>query len=208
MKTCGVILLAAGNSTRLGSPKQLLPLQDNNLLQHAIQTAMDVAAGHIIVVLGANAELMEPVIKKQAVHIAYNEWWEKGMSTSIVCGLNALLQLEPTVDAAIFMVCDQPYVTPALLQQVIDTWHRSDRQIVASSYNDTIGTPALFSASIFQQLLSLKGDTGAKKIIAQNKDVVATVSFPLGSIDIDSKADYDNWKKSESPEVGKSARRE
>lgn len=193
----GLIILAAGNSSRLGSPKQLLPVQHGNLLQHAVQVALNVIKEHVIVVLGAHVSLLEPVLKNQPVHIVHNEQWQEGIAASITSGLHALLSLQPHVQAALFMVCDQPYVTPSLLQQIIETHHQTGKAIIASAYKDITGTPALFDKTIFPQLLALKGDTGAKKIIAANRHLVETVPFPKGAIDIDTMEDYNSYKSFE-----------
>lgn len=196
MKTCGLILLAAGNSTRLGKPKQLLPWQNSTLLQHAIQTALAAIQQPVVVVLGASAPLLEPLLNKGAIHIVDNKEWGKGMATSIVSGLTALLAIQPSVDAVIFMVCDQPYVTKELLSAIIVTYRQTGKAIVASAYGDIMGTPALFDKQLFPQLLQLQGDAGAKKIMTQNSGQLTTVPFPKGNIDIDTIEDYERVRKS------------
>lgn len=196
MKTCGLVLLAAGNSIRLGKPKQLLPWQNSTLLQHAVQTALAAVQQPVVVVLGANAPLLEPLLDKQEVHIVYNKDWDKGMSTSIVSGLTALLTVTPAVDAVVFMVCDQPYVTKDLLTTIVSTYRQKGKAVVASSYENTVGTPALFDKQLFPQLLQLEGDAGAKKIMAKNSGELTTVPFPQGNIDIDTMEDYETVRKS------------
>lgn len=98
------------------------------------------------------------------------------------------------LDAVIFIACDQPYITPELLQELMDAYQDSRKDIVASSYAGTAGIPALFGKPFFDWLLALKGDEGAKKIIMQNPDGVAVVDFPQGNIDIDTQADYQELK--------------
>jgi molybdenum cofactor cytidylyltransferase len=190
INTCAIIILAAGNSSRLGKPKQLLPFNGKNLLQHSIDIAVESGLGPVLVVLGANYEMIQNEIQSQAVTVIVNNDWQEGMSTSIRCGINALSATFPAVDGALFMVCDQPYVSTFLLQEIIETQHKTRQPIVASSYAQTVGIPAFFHRSLFPSLLALKGDAGAKKIMQQNATQVATVFFELGNIDIDTLQDY------------------
>jgi len=187
---CAVIILAAGASTRLGRPKQLLPFNGKSLLEHAVDTANDSMAEPVIVVLGANADLLEKEIDEKKVHVAVNSEWKEGMASSVLCGINALLQIAPMTDAAIIMVCDQPYVSSTLLDHLIAMQKNSGKPIVTSQYENAIGPPALFHKTIFPELLQLKGDAGARKIIEQRMNDVATVPFQQGNIDIDTEADY------------------
>lgn len=190
MTNCAVIILAAGSSSRLGRPKQLLPYNGKSLLENAVDVANDSIAEPVIVVLGANAEKLEKEIIEKKVHIEENKEWQEGMASSVRCGITALMRIGPSVDAAIIMVCDQPFVSPELLNELINQQKNTGKPIVTSQYENAIGPPALFYKTIFPELLKLKGDGGARKIIEQRKDDVSTVSFIKGSIDIDTEADY------------------
>ena len=196
----GIILLAAGASRRLGTPKQLLQYQGGTLLHHSIQVAVDSDAATVVVVLGANMDEVANTIDTTSVQVAVNEQWQEGISTSLKCGLRALTAMTPDVDAAIVMLCDQPHVTAALLNDLMAAYTRTGKPIVASSYGDTLGVPALFHKSIFHQLQQLTGDTGARKIIEQHIDNVTAVSFPMGSVDIDTGVDYEQLTKSTPPQ--------
>ena len=153
---------------------------------------MESKAGPVIVVLGGNIEIIRNQLEDKPVYIVVNEEWKEGIASSIRCGLNFLQKKSPDVDAALFMVCDQPFVTASLLKEIIATQQNSAKPISASSYGDTIGVPALFHQSLFNELQQLKGDTGARKIILQNLQQTATVAFPQGNIDIDTAGDYSN----------------
>ena len=190
-KDCAVIILAAGQSSRLGEPKQLLKYQNKTLLQHAIDAAKQTSIEPIIVVLGSNADPILRKIETSAIHIVKNDNWQSGMASTIRCGIQALQTLDSAIEAAILMVCDQPFVTRDLLSSLIKKQEETDKPIIASQYGDTIGTPALFSKQFFAQLMDLSGDTGAKKIMMQHSDLVDTVSFPQGGIDIDTIDDYE-----------------
>ena len=191
---CAIVLLAAGSSTRMGKPKQLLRYNGETFLSHILNISIEQNAGKVIVVLGSNAELLEKELNGKKVFKVINNRWTEGMASSIQCGLNALDELEPSCDKVIFLACDQPFVSASLLNQLINMHGKTGKQIVASSYANTIGIPALFHKSLFRELKELKGDTGAKRIILNRKELVAEIPFPLGSIDVDTRADYEAMK--------------
>jgi molybdenum cofactor cytidylyltransferase len=168
----------------------LLPYNGKSLLEHAVDVANDSLAEPLIVILGANASLLEKEIDEKKVHIEENKEWQEGMASSVRCGITALMRIAPAVDAAIIMVCDQPFVSAELLNELISRQKNTGKPIVTSQYENAIGPPALFYKTIFHELLKLKGDAGARKIIEQRKDEVATVSFKKGNIDIDTETDY------------------
>lgn len=160
-------------------------------MKHAVQEATNSNASNVIVALGANAGLLGKEIIEKKVQVVENSEWVEGMASSVRSGLNALLKTNPSVDAVILMVCDQPYVSASLLNDLMNRQRETGKPIVACNYGEAIGPPALFHKNIFPELLQLKGDTGARKIIQQHMKDVAIVSFPKGSIDIDTPADYD-----------------
>jgi molybdenum cofactor cytidylyltransferase len=174
----------------MGRPKQLLPYNGKSLLEHTVDTANDTDANPVIVVLGANAALLEKEINEKKVHITENTEWEEGMASSVRCGIKTLVQIAPYSDAAIIMVCDQPFVSTALLNDLVAAQKNTSKSIVTCQYKNAIGPPALFHRTVFPELLGLKGDAGARKIIEQRGTDVATVSFDKGEIDIDTEADY------------------
>ena len=174
----------------MGRSKQLLPYHGKSFLANAVDSANDTLADPVIVVLGANKELFEKEISDKKVHIAENEQWKEGMASSIRCGVNALAHIAPAADAVIIMVCDQPFVSSSLLNELITTQQATGQLIVSCQYEQTMGTPALFHKSLFPELLALKDDTGAKKIIERYGNRIATVLFKKGSIDIDTEEDY------------------
>lgn len=186
----GLIILAAGASTRLGSPKQQLIYNGKTLLQHAIDVALDSSCSPVIVVLGAHSMVISPEIPSERVAVIQNPDWEEGMASSIRAGITALQQKAPEATEVIFMVCDQPYVDTAHLNNLVRQRLDTGKGIIASYYNDTMGVPVLFDRSFFPALLSLKGEEGAKKLLYRYEQEVAAVPFPQGSVDIDTLADY------------------
>ena len=190
----GVILLAAGNSSRLGRPKQLLPLEGETLLQHSLQVASASQAQPIVLVLGAQADIIKNDVDKLNLHIIQNNDWGEGMASSIRAGIKALTRIEPDVEGSILMVCDQPYVTSSLLNKLISVHQRTGKPIIASMYENTFGPPVLFHHSVFDELIQLKGDVGAKSIVQKHPDDVEVIPFPEGTYDVDTEADYERIK--------------
>jgi molybdenum cofactor cytidylyltransferase len=186
----GLIILAAGSSSRLGKPKQNLVFQSSTLLQRTIKAALAADCQQIVVVLGANAPVIEPTIKNEPIQIIHNPRWEAGMASSINCGLAALLKINPAMNAVIVMLCDQPFADASIINQLIQA-SANNEQLVACNYNGTIGVPALFDKSHFEELLLLQGNEGAKKLLLKYNNDVHTVPFPLGMIDIDTIGDYE-----------------
>lgn len=186
----GIIILAAGGSTRLGQAKQQLLYQGQTLLQRAIQTALASGTHPVIVVLGANAESIQPQIEQAQVHIAHNPDWAEGMSSSIKAGMMTLQKLAPTASSALFLLCDQPFIETALLHHMKEVRKKSGKGIVACSYQNTLGAPVLFDREFFPELEQLQGQEGAKKLLSVHADVVVAIPFERGAIDIDTPADY------------------
>jgi len=192
----GIIILAAGSSSRFGSPKQNLVYQGKTLLQRAIQTALTSACCDCaVVVLGANEGQIRPNISDQQINIIYNPNWQEGMASSIRLGIAQLLYLEPLVTSAILMLCDQPFVDPLLLYQLTARKTENDAGIIACEYKNTLGVPALFDKKYFFQLMKLTGSEGAKTVINANPDDVMSVPFSLGAIDIDTIEDFERLNR-------------
>ena len=185
------IILAAGASSRFGSPKQLADWQDNNMLQHTINIAKSLFDKNIIVVLGANADRIKSSLDEPPVTVTENTDWQTGIASSIRVGINALPEY---TEAVMILLCDQPLLGKSSLKQLIALWHQQPGSIIASEYQDTIGVPAIFPAAFFPQLESLQGDKGAKQLLISLKDQVHTVSLPEASTDIDTQQDFQHLK--------------
>lgn len=164
-------------------------------MQHAITVALKSGTRPVITVIGSNHDLLEKNLPGNSVDIVFNAAWQQGIASSIHFGLNFLQNKYPTVDAAVFMVCDQPFVSASLIKELLGAQQKTGKPIAASEYAGTIGTPALFHQSMFADLLQLKADNGARKIIRQNPDLTVSVPFPQGNIDIDTSGDYSNLLK-------------
>lgn len=190
--------MAAGESSRLGEPKQLVTLAGKTLLERAIDAAQEAGCSPVVVVAGAH-----PLAGcDREFKIVPNEQWQRGLGTSIRAGVAAVLRMERDalspprdhggsrsiargeIDAIILMTCDQPLVSAASLRTLID----SESEMAAAEYSGTLGVPALFTAAHFGKLLALADDAGAKKIILAQGAKVAKVPMPEAAIDIDTPA--------------------
>jgi molybdenum cofactor cytidylyltransferase len=198
----GLILLAAGGSTRLGAPKQLLLFRGRSLLIHACETALASVCRPVVVVLGAEREQLRDEIEREITNrplqIAENPQWRDGLGTSIRVGVQALEEyalITKNLDAAILMLCDQPLLTAPHLDELVRTHYTTQKQIVASSYGQTAGVPALFGRALWSELLNLPPHSGAKMLIDTLTAELATVPFAGGVFDIDTTADYDSLRQ-------------
>ena len=191
----GIIVLAAGSSSRMGSSKQLLEIDGEPLLCKCVNQALAANPSQVVVVLGANEKPHRDLLEKLPVKIVSNFYWKTGMGSSIKTGLNYLIQSDGELEGVILMVCDQPALTTEHLQKLIHKFHEKKKAIVASYYARSSGVPVLFGRAFFSNLLLLSDDHGAKKIVLQFPDQVATVAFPKGSIDLDTQEDYQSFLK-------------
>ncbi|MEK6476505.1 nucleotidyltransferase family protein [Catalinimonas sp. 4WD22] len=190
-----IVILAAGESSRMGQPKQLLQINGKSLLRHAVEEAIDSDLGPVIVVLGAFAEQIKEALPALEIKIVHNPDWQQGMGTSIQKGIQEVQKEYDYSQGAILMLSDQPYVNTILLNKLLQTHLHTQKPIVASTYQDTLGVPAYFHHSYFPFLSQLEGSIGARKLIQQHKAQVASVDFPSGRFDVDTPEDYKKTKE-------------
>jgi molybdenum cofactor cytidylyltransferase len=181
------LIVAAGGAVRMGRPKALLPWLGESLLRRAVKAAAACPCDPIHVVVGCRGDALVAELEGLDVAITRNEGWADGIGSSISAGIS---DLPNDCSGVLLMLCDQPFVTPELLSKLLEVRARRDTPIVASRYGSTLGPPAYFDASLFGKLAVLEGDRGAKSILLENSDSVATVEFAKGEIDIDTPEDY------------------
>jgi len=191
MKT-GIILLAAGSSSRLGRAKQLIEFQGKTLIQKAIDEANKSQADCLVVVLGANADLVQTGFDPSSAAFIINSDWQQGMSSSMQAGLRFLMEKE-AINQVLLMLCDQPFVDASLLNKWINAKETSGKGIVAAAYSNTLGVPALFEERYFEELFQLTGSEGAKKVIFNHQAEVHALDFPLGAVDLDTEEDVSQF---------------
>jgi molybdenum cofactor cytidylyltransferase len=216
MRSVGAVILAAGGSSRLGQPKQLLTFRGETLVCRAVRAAAAAGCEPILVVVGENSEAIKLALDIRESRISSfsclergtrprpsptpanrgpqciariieNGEWRRGVGTSIRRGLE---QLPNFVEAAVLLACDQPYLDASIVSQLIAALAETGKPIVASSYADTLGVPALFDRSCFDDLLALPDDSGAKSLMAARPNDIAVIPFEKGAIDIDTPADF------------------
>jgi molybdenum cofactor cytidylyltransferase len=199
----GLVILAAGASTRMGAAKQLLPFRGRSLLRHATEEALASGCRPIVVVLGAHAEQLEQEISELPVRVVVNGRWSEGMGTSIQAGIEALTAGAggDEVVAAILAVCDQPFFSAGIIHELIAAHERSGRALVAATYEGTRGVPALFGRCLFPELTALDGHEGARRVIQAHPDETLAVPFPEGARDVDTPEDYARLMNTPTPPV-------
>ncbi len=186
----GAIILAAGASTRMGQPKQLLPIAGRPLIVHAAEAALAGGAWPVVVVLGAHAEKIRPALARLPVLTVENSAWPEGMASSIRTGITTLRQFSRTLDAALLALCDQPAFSAAVIAQLLAAQRATGRTIVAAHYNARHGAPALLLREHFPTLAALTGEAGARDLLNGTPDHVAAVDLPALAHDLDTPADY------------------
>ena len=188
----GIIVLAAGGSTRLGKPKQLLTYKGKSLLRRSVEAAIECGCGKVTVVLGFEAEEIAKDVLDLPIEIVRNDIWSEGIASSIKAGLENLLETNPGLAAVVVMLSDQPYVNEKTIASLINTYKSSGKPIVAAEYDGVVGVPALFDRGMFAELTNLDGDAGARFVIRQHIGLeLATVAAPEASFDVDTLEDYE-----------------
>ncbi len=186
----GAVILAAGSSSRMGSPKQLLQFQGQSLVRRAAVAALEAGCRPVIIVTGANADLTRRELNGLEVSEVLNTDWETGIASSIRSGIEGLISAHPDVDASVVMLCDQPHVTAEIISTLVAAHRRTRSSIVASMYGESFGVPALFGKEFFAELARLEGMSGAKQVIQCHAPKAHFLPFPSGDVDVDTPEDF------------------
>ena len=179
------LVLAAGPSTRLGRPKQLVLYRDSTLVQHVVNRALDFCGAGVVVVTGAHHEQVVAALSGLSVEAVYNPDWRDGMGSSVRAGT---IRIDEKCQAIMLMLCDQPGISRSHFSLLVDAWVSRPERIAAAEYAGTSGVPAIFPSIFREELIRLNGDEGAKRII-KSAQYVSTVKMPSAEFDIDTPDD-------------------
>lgn len=193
----GVVILAAGDSTRLGRPKQLVQFKGKALLQHAIDQVVQLEVGPSVVVLGGNKDQISSRIDPKGLQVVLNSDWQHGIASSMQVGFEQILSNERKIDHIMFVLSDQPFLEVSQLKRLVKTHLSGNRMATYSEYDGVLGVPAIFSQAAFPFLKTLKGDQGAKKLTTMKGFEFETEPFEKGLFDIDTEEDVAKLKTME-----------
>ena len=189
-----VIVLAAGASTRFGSPKQLASVGGRGLLETVLDRAMQLAGPEVTVVLGADAPAIRASLGSTGASFVINDRHQEGISSSIRAGL---AQLPASVEAVLVLLGDQVAVTTEDLRRLLASWENARDRIVAAQYGEVIGAPAIFPSDLFGALKGLQGDQGARALLMRHFDRVITVPVATAAIDVDTVEDLQKLQRTD-----------
>ena len=190
----GAIILAAGASTRMGQPKQLLRIDGRTLLRRTVDAVLASPAWPVVIVLGSGAAGIRPEIARLPVLVVENGAWEEGLASSIRAGVRVLASFSLSLDAALLVLCDQPNLSPEAIARLAAGFE-DGKTIVAARYGDHSGPPALFARSHFQELMELGGPGGARPLLVRHAAALATVPLPELAVDLDTPEDYTRFQR-------------
>ena len=197
------VILAAGGSSRLGKPKQSIEFRGKSLLRRIVDAAVEAKCSPVVVVIGSETEKTREELAGTGAIAVENKDWQRGIGASIRAGVQgaidnatkegrpAAVSKPPFLEGIVLLTCDQPFVEAQTVRELIALYEKTKQAIVASSYSDTLGIPALFDQSCFAELLALDDDSGAKPIILSKRERVAEFPFPEGKVDIDTVEDLE-----------------
>jgi molybdenum cofactor cytidylyltransferase len=191
----GCVVLAAGASVRMGTPKQLLEIDGRTLVRRAVEAALASPAWPVVVVLGAHADQVRPALARLPVIAIDNPTWAEGMASSIRAGIATLRQFSRTLEGAVVALCDQPSFSAESVAQLVAAQAATGRGIAAARYSGRFGAPALFRREHFDALGELTGEDGARRFLNADPGRVAAVDLPDLAVDLDTPQDYEPWRR-------------
>jgi molybdenum cofactor cytidylyltransferase len=190
------IILAAGSSSRMGRPKQLLPLRGQTIIECVVDSALASPLDKVVVVLGHRAEKLIPLLREREVTVVINAEYQSGQSSSLQAGLRVV---GDDFDAALFLLADQPLITPSIISSILTAYANNPSPIVLPLFDGKRGNPVLFDRQTFDFIDSLSGDTGGRVLFQKYAGQILEVPVQDIAIhfDIDTEKDYSALRKME-----------
>ena len=192
------VILSAGESSRMGRPKALLPIEGQKFIERIVGALRQSRADRIIVVLGHNADEMRREIEHLSVDILINPAYQSGQLSSLQAAIRHI-QKEDNFDGMLVHLVDHPYINPALVDLMIERFYQSGRLIVVPRHQGSRGHPVIFSRQLFDELLDAPIDQGAKAVVnAHGEETLEIETAEEGiTIDIDTPELYRRYVKGE-----------
>lgn len=188
-----LVLLAAGESRRMGQPKQLLPIHGRPLIVHMVTAARGCPVDPVVVVTGAHAEAVHAVLAPHPVAVVHNPDWPAGPGSSLRAGLQWLVGHAPQCQAALIVLGDQPNFDAAAAHTLLRAWESSGRPAAATRWGERLGPPAVFARAVWADLLASGSAHGARRYLTAHPERVAACDLPHLTVDLDTPADYAAW---------------
>jgi molybdenum cofactor cytidylyltransferase len=189
------IILAAGESVRMGQPKLLMNWHNHTIVEQTIDNYLNSSVNETIVVIGYKAGEIEKAIGDRSVITVLNPHYAKGMSTSIIAGLDFV---SVKARGILLALADQPLLDKNPINKLIEAFDSSDKGIVVPVHKGKRGNPVILDVKYRKEILALTGDIGAKEIVDRNPDDVLEIDVGEHTItDIDNPEDYRVQKKRE-----------
>lgn len=191
-RNIAILIMAAGESSRMKGIKQLLPWKGTTLLLHTLNTLLTVQKDCIHMVLGANADIIQTKLKlhKEPITLIKNKKWKNGLGSSIACGVDFILKQNEAIDGILVCLADQPLLKSLYYQDMIAVFNTNSAPIVATKYSKKSGVPAVFNIETARELIHLKEDYGAKHLMAKYQDKMIVLEAGEQIIDIDTPETY------------------
>lgn len=192
LQKLGAVLLAAGGSSRMGSPKQLLRIEDEALVTRMARRLVELEPASVMVVTGAASQAVKDQLSGLPVQIVHNPRWQDGMAGSLAAGVK---NLPAEIEGVLIMLCDQWRVGLEDLQALVRAWNTDISHISAACWHDkgrqVMGPPVIFPRALFGELISLKGDRGARAVIEKYRERASFVAMESACFDLDEPADLE-----------------
>lgn len=189
MSKTAILILAAGQSKRMGKPKQLLPYKNSTLLLEKIKQFQSLENVQVFVVLGAYFKDIFPLLREKPVKVVLNSNWHEGMGSSLSKGIE-LIKKKEGFDRVLITLADLPLMESSHYEELIELSKSSGKRIIQTEYEDTLGVPVVFDKSLYNSLSRLKNEEGAKPLIEKYKKEVLKLRSKTPFFDVDTSEAY------------------